>query len=110
LPGFYEDWIAPERERLADAYRQALGRMVAALEATGDLPGANEYARRLVVADPLREDAQGELIRLFLQTGRRAEALREYKLRSAGVLSGRSAAEARPRCGLYRIFLERHLE
>jgi DNA-binding SARP family transcriptional activator len=32
-----------------------------------------------------------------------------YRLRSAGVLAGESLPEVRPRCGLYRTYLERHL-
>lgn len=32
-----------------------------------------------------------------------------YRLRSAGIISGDSAAEARPRCSLYEQFLSRHL-
>jgi hypothetical protein len=32
-----------------------------------------------------------------------------YRLRSAGVVSGESARGARPRCGLYGLFLERNL-
>jgi hypothetical protein len=32
-----------------------------------------------------------------------------YRLRSAGVLLGDSPESARPRCQLYRVFLERHL-
>jgi hypothetical protein len=32
-----------------------------------------------------------------------------YRLRSAGVLAGTSEQDARPRCGLYRRFLERRL-
>jgi hypothetical protein len=32
-----------------------------------------------------------------------------YRLRSAGVLSGGSAADARPRCRLYQSYLARHL-
>jgi hypothetical protein len=33
-----------------------------------------------------------------------------YRLRSAGVLSGGSAADARPRCHLYETYLARHLK
>jgi hypothetical protein len=32
-----------------------------------------------------------------------------YKLRSAGILSGDSLADARPRCQLYAVYLKRHL-
>jgi hypothetical protein len=32
-----------------------------------------------------------------------------YRLRSAGILSGASAGDARPRCRLYAAYLQRHL-
>ena len=32
-----------------------------------------------------------------------------YHLRTAGVLAGEAAREARPRCQLYATYLERHL-
>ena len=35
LPECYDDWIAPERERLAEAYRNALQRLVDLLEQQG---------------------------------------------------------------------------
>jgi DNA-binding SARP family transcriptional activator len=41
LPGFYDEWITPERERLAEVHRDALLQMAEALAQTGDLPGAS---------------------------------------------------------------------
>src|SRR5262249_11050802 len=64
-PGFYEDWLLTERERLADAYRDALRQLAAALEARGDLRRALDYARRAVSADPLQEEAHSALMRLY---------------------------------------------
>jgi hypothetical protein len=65
------------------------------------------------------------LRRILLLLGRDADltdALREvlrgqpcpnlagfYRLRSAGILTGNSAHEARPRCRLYAEYLSRHL-
>ncbi len=78
LPGFYEEWILRERERLAQAHRGAL---CDAAVAAGfdDLPAAIEYARRAVAADPLAEDAHRQLIRLYAAAGRAPEALRQYR-------------------------------
>jgi DNA-binding SARP family transcriptional activator len=38
LPGFFEEWVLTERERLAEAFLQAVGQWVAHLEQVGDLP------------------------------------------------------------------------
>src|SRR5262249_1087584 len=79
VPGYYEEWVSAERERLASAYRDCLGQLAEALAATGDLPGAITIGRRFVVEDPLREDARCLLMRIYAAAGRTAEALREYR-------------------------------
>ncbi|HZP83625.1 MAG TPA: BTAD domain-containing putative transcriptional regulator [Chthonomonadaceae bacterium] len=78
LPGFYEDWILTERQRLADAYLGALRQLVAALQQAGELERAIDYAHRAVAADPWQEEASADLMRLYAAAGRPAEALREY--------------------------------
>ena len=50
LPGHYEEWLLPERERLAEEFLLCVSRLVRILEQMGDLPGALRLARlRLVV-------------------------------------------------------------
>src|SRR5579871_6050793 len=79
LPGFYEDWILTEREHLAEQHRRALRRLTQAFTATGQLEEAIETARRAVAADNLCENSHCALIRLFAQTGRAADAVRQYE-------------------------------
>src|SRR5262249_28102419 len=79
LPGYYDAWILQEREGLADRYFQALGQLLALLEQAGQLPCALEYARRGVRADPLREEAHRELMRLLAASGQPEAALRQYR-------------------------------
>ncbi|HZT42787.1 MAG TPA: AAA-like domain-containing protein [Chthonomonadaceae bacterium] len=79
LPGYYEDRILQERERLAEIYRGALGQLANALSEAGDLPGAIEAARRVVQQDPLREEAHGHLMRLLASAGNTADVLRQYR-------------------------------
>jgi predicted ATPase/DNA-binding SARP family transcriptional activator/Tfp pilus assembly protein PilF len=79
LPGFFESWVLTERLRLAEAYQQALQQLVGALERAGDLEGAVSYARRAVSADPLREEAHYDLIRLYAAAGQPTAALRQYQ-------------------------------
>jgi predicted ATPase/DNA-binding SARP family transcriptional activator len=78
LPGFYEEWLFPERQRLAEAYLQALHEVVALLEQAGDLPRALPWARRAVAVDPLREESQYQLIRLLAAAGQREAARQQY--------------------------------
>ncbi|HEX8994947.1 MAG TPA: AAA family ATPase [Ktedonobacterales bacterium] len=78
LPACYDDWIAPERERLRQRYLHALDQLIRQLEAARDYRGAIDYARRLMRHDPLDEAACRRLMRLLEQVGERAGAMRVY--------------------------------
>lgn len=77
--GLGHDCFAPERERLADRFEDALATVAAQALATGDLATARTAAERLVVRDPLREEAHGILISLYGRTGTRAQVVRQYR-------------------------------
>lgn len=79
LPGFYEDWIVAEQQRLAGLFFDAMGMLVTDLETTGDIHTALSYARQAVAADPLREDGQGHFIRLLAANGQPGAAMGQYK-------------------------------
>jgi predicted ATPase/DNA-binding SARP family transcriptional activator len=79
LPGYYEDWIVPERERLIELYCQALAQLIGYHEQSGDLPQALQYARLAAAADPLRDTARHDLIRLLAAAGEPRAALGEYQ-------------------------------
>src|SRR5215212_4032399 len=79
LPGFYDDWLLLERERLATLYNQALANLLAHYQAGGMIDTALDIAQRLVAADPLREDANRELMRLYYRAGRRDRAFGVYQ-------------------------------
>ncbi len=78
MPGYYEDWLVREQERLRERYTEALRRMTAAWESAGDEEAAVRTAQRAVDADPLEEEAQQALFRLLAATGRTAAALAAY--------------------------------
>lgn len=79
LPGFDEDWIPPERARLRTAFLGAVHDLVGHLERTRDLRRALPLARRAVAADPLREEAHCDLMRVLAAAGEPAEALRQFR-------------------------------
>lgn len=79
LPGFHEDWIGPERERLAEAYLKALHRAAETAEENGDLSQAIALALRAVATDPLREDIHADLMRYYAAAGRTADVTRQYR-------------------------------
>lgn len=69
LPGCYDEWIVPERERLRDAFLQSLEQLIRQSEARHDYVTAIHYARRLVRTDPINEGAHRALMRLLVLAG-----------------------------------------
>lgn len=78
LPGLYDDWILPLRERLQQSFATALEQLATRLEQQQNYPRAIEIAQRLIQLDPLREVSYTQLMRLHAATGDRAAALRVY--------------------------------
>ncbi len=78
LPGYYEDWVFDERERLARRYRSLLEQQRTQLEVQGLWREALEPARRLVALDPSEEESHRGLIRLHLALGDRAGAQKAF--------------------------------
>jgi predicted ATPase/DNA-binding SARP family transcriptional activator len=78
LPDAEEDWMLTEREHLAAEHLAALHQLVLALEQSGDPERALEYARLAVHADPLREEAHFDLMRLCAALGQPSAALRQF--------------------------------
>jgi len=79
LPGFYEEWVLRERERLRLLFIRALYELMRYHAGREELEESLAYGRRLVVADPLREEVQREMMRLYARSGQRAMALRQYE-------------------------------
>jgi DNA-binding SARP family transcriptional activator len=69
LPGWYEDWVIVERERLGQLQIRFLEALVHRLRERGELTRAIDQAMRLVALDPLREHSQLALIRALVDEG-----------------------------------------
>jgi DNA-binding SARP family transcriptional activator len=79
LPGWDEDWVLVERERLRRLRVSALETVVDALACSGRFALAAQVAYAAVRAEPLRESAHRTLVRVHLAEGNTAEALRAYE-------------------------------
>jgi len=79
LSGYYSDWIFNERQRLLNAYVQALRDLASISETDREIESALGFARRAVDADPLQEEAHGDVIRLLAAAGQAAAAMRQYQ-------------------------------
>jgi DNA-binding SARP family transcriptional activator len=80
LPGWYEDWVMLERERLRQVQLHILETMTRSLAGRGRYGKALELAMAAVHIAPLRESAHREIIRIHLAQGNVAEALRQFEL------------------------------
>lgn len=79
LPCCYDDWIAPERERLEQMLADVLQRFIDEWEKQGNYRDAITYAQKLVRRDPLREDIYRQIMRLYATSGDRAGVARTFK-------------------------------
>ena len=81
----YEDWAIAYRERLSGLRVTLLVRLAGVQEQSGDLNAAIEALQEAVASDPEHEEAQGLLMRLLVQAGRRHLALRHYQALQAAL-------------------------
>jgi DNA-binding SARP family transcriptional activator len=76
----YEDWTMIERERLSNAYMDALGRLAARYMETGRLGESVRACYRVLEKDRCHEDSHRLLMRCYARLGQRGRALRQYRL------------------------------
>jgi DNA-binding SARP family transcriptional activator len=79
LPGWYEDWVLLERERLRQLRMHALEALADKLVVAGRFGEALEAAHAAVQEEPLRESAHRAVVRVHLAEGNLAEADRAYE-------------------------------
>lgn len=79
LPGWYDDWVVVERERIRQLSLHCL-------EATADVlcrremfGAAIQSLLTAITLDPLRESPQRQLMAVHLAEGNRSEAVRQYR-------------------------------
>jgi DNA-binding SARP family transcriptional activator/predicted ATPase len=79
LPSCYDDWIGPERERLARRCEDAVAALVGLLEEEREYATAIARVRHWLQHDPFDEGAYRWLMRLLALAGDRAAALQAYR-------------------------------
>jgi DNA-binding SARP family transcriptional activator len=80
LSDINDEWALRERERYRRHVLNALGRLMHASALGADYSAAIRYAQLILDHDSLREDVHRELMRLFVQNGQRALALRQFEV------------------------------
>jgi DNA-binding SARP family transcriptional activator len=79
LPGWYEDWVLVERERLAQLRLHALEILCERLISKRRFGQAVEAGLAAVRDEPLRESAHRALMKVYLAEGNPGEAMRQYR-------------------------------
>jgi DNA-binding SARP family transcriptional activator len=80
LPGWYDEWVLAERDRVRDRLLTALERISGILATSDRCAEAVQVAMVAVTADPLRESAQRALMEAHLAEGNWVEARRSLSV------------------------------
>jgi DNA-binding SARP family transcriptional activator/pimeloyl-ACP methyl ester carboxylesterase len=75
----FDEWLLTERTRLRTAATSAFRALLKELEAAGARQEAIAMGHRLLAIEPLQEDIDRALMRLYFEQGQTALALRQYK-------------------------------
>lgn len=78
LPGWYEEWVLVERERLSQLRLHALERLALLLAERQLYGAALDAALACVRIEPLRESAHRTVIRIHMEEGNHREATRHF--------------------------------
>lgn len=76
----YEDWVVVRREQLHRLYRELVVNLARVHEAGWHFTPSIERLTQLVAADPLDEEVQRRLMRLYARAGSQRLALRQYQV------------------------------
>ena len=80
LEGFYDDWTLWERERLRTLYLKSLIYLMRYYGSHRKHEEAITYGQRILSLEPTREETHCEMMRLYMESGERSLALRQYEI------------------------------
>jgi len=80
LEGCYKDWAILERERLRALYLKSLIYLSQYYGFHSAYEKAISYSQQILNLDPLREEIRRDIMRLYLENGQRALAVRQYEI------------------------------
>jgi DNA-binding SARP family transcriptional activator len=79
LDGASDDWALVEQERFFELRMRGLALMMRRCGETRRYGDALEFGRRLLAEDPFRESVHCEMMWLYVLSGQRARAIRQYR-------------------------------
>jgi DNA-binding SARP family transcriptional activator len=75
----FEEWAMARRDELREEFLTLLVNLALLHGGGGELSSAIECFRRVVAAEPTREEAHAGLMRAYAESGRRHQAIRQYE-------------------------------
>ena len=78
LEGIYDDWALRERERFRSLHLNCLTRLMEFYAYRKDFERSIDLACEILRRDPIREEIHRALMRLYLESGQRTLAMRQY--------------------------------
>jgi DNA-binding SARP family transcriptional activator len=105
LEGFYDEWALRERETLRTRYLSALMYLMETYRERGHYEKSLSFGRRILEMDPLREDIHRHMIRMYLDSGDRAQAVRQYQICQEALARELKVAPMEETQELYQIVL-----
>ena len=79
LEDFYEDWVFEMRDIFSSLYRRAVLMLGDIYLKKSKIDSAIELIVKLILMDPLDEEAHRFLISCYIQSGEKAKAIQQYK-------------------------------
>jgi DNA-binding SARP family transcriptional activator len=79
LPGWYQDWVLFERERLQNMYLLILDKLIGHLQYHQQYEFAHGYGATILKYDPARERTHRQMMYLYSLAGDRTGALRQFE-------------------------------
>ena len=79
LEGVYDDWAIRAREHERLLYLSSLAYLLQYHHEQQNYKKSLGYGQRILTVDPLREEIHREMMRLYLEIGQRAQAIRQYE-------------------------------
>ena len=78
LEGMYEDWALRERERFRSLHLNCLTRLMECYAGRRNFEQSIALAHEILRRDPVREEIHRALMRIYLESGQRTLAMRQY--------------------------------
>lgn len=79
LEGFYDDWAIREQERLNGLYLDSLEYLMRYYHYCSAYEKSLACGQRILAQEPIRESIHREIMRIYLETGQRTLAVRQYE-------------------------------